>query len=98
MSAIRGNVSVMTAIDDKFRGEVAAAVRSLLGEQRKTVSELARVLHLSRPTVSERVNGGSAFTSDELEKVARYFGLSDVYVLFDIAESIAKRSAVAVAS
>lgn len=88
----------MTAIVDKFSEEVAAAVRSLLGEQRKTVSGLAEALHISRATASERVNGGSPFTADELEKVAAHFQLANVYALFEIAESISKRHALAVAS
>lgn len=81
----------MTVIVDTFREEVAAAVRSLLGEQRKTVTDLASVLYISRATASERVNGGSAFTADELEKAAAWFELPNVYALFDIAESIGNR-------
>lgn len=75
--------------------EVAAAVRSLLGEQRKTVSDLGSALHLSRTTASDRVNAGSSFTADELEAVATFFNLRDVYALMDIAEAISKRSALA---
>ena len=88
----------MTENTDKFTGEVAAAVRSLLGEQRRTVTDLATALHISRATASERVNGGSPFAADELEKVAGYFGLANVYVLFEIAESIAQRKTMAAAS
>lgn len=91
MPSFRVTVVDMTAIVDTFREEVAAAVRSLLGEQRKTVTDLATVLHLSRATASERVNGGSAFTADEMEAVAKFFKLADVYTLLDIAESISKR-------
>lgn len=89
----------MKAIAGKHREEVAAAVRSLLGEQRKTVSDLGIALHLSRTTASDRVNGNSSFTADELERVATFFGLVDVYALMDIAESISKRATIsAVAS
>lgn len=88
----------MTAIDGKHREEVAAAVRSLLGEKRKTVIGLATHLRLSRATASDRVNGGSSFTADELEAAASFFDLPDVYALMDIAEAISKRTAMAAAS
>jgi len=83
----------MKAIAGKHREDVAAAVRSLLGEQRKTVSDLGATLHISRATASDRVNGGSSFTADELERVAAFFGLLDVYALMDIAEAISRRTA-----
>lgn len=82
----------MAGITDTFREEVAAAVRSLLGEKRKTVGGLAKALRQSRDTTSERVNGRSAWTADELEVVAAFFDLADVYELMAIAESISKRS------
>lgn len=88
----------MAPIVSKHREEVAAAVRSLLGEQRKTVSDLGIALHLSRATASDRVNGNSSFTADELEGVAAFFGLVDVYALMDIAEAISKRASMAAAS
>lgn len=85
----------MAEITDTFTEEIAAASRSLLGEQRKTVGGLAGHLHISRATASDRVNAGSAFTSDELPKVAAFFGLPDVYALIEIAEQISRRNGMA---
>lgn len=69
---------------DTFSASIAAAVRAELGRQGRKLNELTAPLGLSWPTVSGRLNGHTPFTSDELDRVAEFLGMS-AYDLVDSA-------------
>lgn len=66
----------MTTNADTFTGEISSAVRAEMGRRKLPLYKLAEPLGLSRPTVSGRINGHTPFTSDELDAVARFLGMS----------------------
>lgn len=74
----------MTETADTFSASIASAVRAELGRQGKRLNELVAPLGLSWPTVSGRLNGHTPFTADELDKAARFLGLT-AYDLIDSA-------------
>lgn len=70
------------------RERIVAEIRALMGQgiagKRITQARLASVLGLSHAAVSDRFTGKVAFNTDELDAIARYFGVS-------IVDLIAKR-------
>jgi transcriptional regulator with XRE-family HTH domain len=74
----------MAANADTFSTSIAAAVRAEMGRQGKKFKELVAPLGLSYPTVSGRLNGHTPFTAAELDKVARFLGIT-AYDLIDSA-------------
>lgn len=62
-----------------------------MGRQGKKLNELVAPLGLSWPTVSGRLNGHTSFTADELDKIARFLGIT-TYDLIDSA-ALGKRFA-----
>lgn len=55
---------------------VAANVRAALGYHRATQAEVGELLGLSQVSVSERLNGHTPFTLDELGQLAPRLGLT----------------------
>lgn len=55
------------------RAVIAGNVRALMGRQRVTQTRLAADMHLSQPSISRRIGGEKAFSTDELVWLARYF-------------------------
>lgn len=76
MSVITDNHGGMPANTDTFSEEIVLAVRAEMGRKGKKIHELVTALGLSRPTVSSRLNGHTPFTAEELDKVARFLGIS----------------------
>ncbi len=59
--------------------ETETIARNLSGElarHRKSQSQLAKELGMSEKTISERLHGKGAFDTDQLEKIAKLFGMS----------------------
>lgn len=55
---------------------VAAEVRAEMARQRVNQREVAKILGVSQPQVSQRLRGEIAFDTEELEKLARAFQVS----------------------
>lgn len=81
----------MPANTDTFSTSIVSAVRAEMGRQGKKLNELVAPLGLSWPTISGRLNGHTPFTSEELEQVATFLGIT-VYDLIDSA-ALGKRFA-----
>lgn len=56
--------------------DVAAEVRALMGRYSVTQTMLGDVLGIAQSAVSERLKGKRAFSLDEIERLADYFGLA----------------------
>jgi transcriptional regulator with XRE-family HTH domain len=54
---------------------VAAEVRAEMARQSKTQADLGRVLGLVQPAISLRLRGKRPFKLNELDRLARYFGV-----------------------
>lgn len=63
----------------------AAAVRAELSRQGKPKTAIAEVIGVSRPTAYSRLKGDTPFTTEELDKIARFLN-TDVYGLIASAE------------
>lgn len=85
----------MSTVDDTYSSSIAGAVRGELGRQRKSVSALAVFLGVSRETASSRVNGGSVWNVDELERAAVFLGITvdDINELAELGRRIDARRA-----
>jgi len=59
-----------------FTEEVAAKVRAELAIQRKTVTELSDATGIPHRTLSRRLSGKAAWTTDELWAVSESLGVS----------------------
>ena len=55
---------------------VAAEIRALLGRYGRTQTDLATRLGMSQSQLSKRLRGAIPFDTDELVKVADYFGVT----------------------
>lgn len=64
---------------------IAAAVRAEMARAGKQAKDLVGVLGLTHPTVSGRLRGTYEFSTEELEKVARFLGIT----AYNIIESAA---------
>lgn len=84
MYANADNTEDMPANTDTFSSSIVSAVRAEMGRQGKKLNELMSPLSLSYPTISGRLNGHTPFTAEELEKVARFLGIT-AYDLIDSA-------------
>lgn len=62
---------------------VAAEVRALMGRHRVNQEQLARVLNVSQGQVSARLRGRTAFTLDDLRRLAEFFGTTPGALLGD---------------
>lgn len=62
---------------------VAAEVRALMGRHRVNQEQLSRVLNVSQGQVSARLRGRTAFTLDDLRRLADYFGTTPAALLGD---------------
>jgi transcriptional regulator with XRE-family HTH domain len=50
-------------------------VRALLGRNRESIKELADSTSIPLSTLNRRLLGKSAFTIDELDRIAKHFGV-----------------------
>lgn len=66
----------MSSNADTFTGEISSAVRAEMGRRKLPLYKLTEPLGLTWPTVSGRLNGHTPFTSDELDAVAKFLGMS----------------------
>ena len=66
----------MTANTDSFTAEIAGAVRAEMGRRKLALHNLKEPLGLSWPTISGRLNGYTPFTSDEIDKIASFLGMT----------------------
>ena len=55
--------------------DVAGKVRGIAAERRIQQSELAKVLHVSKMAMSRRFTGQTAFTPEELIRLATHLGV-----------------------
>lgn len=55
------------------RSRVAEEVRALCARRKLTQKALGEVLGYSQPTISDRYNGVTAYTLDDLDRIAAYF-------------------------
>ncbi|WP_173024336.1 helix-turn-helix domain-containing protein [Microbacterium oryzae] len=67
---------MMVVMSDVFEAHIVAAVRAEVARQGRKLGDLAAPLGLSYPTVSNRLNGYSSFTLDELRKIATFLGMT----------------------
>lgn len=64
------------------RTEVAAGeVRALLGRNRQSIQDLAVAVDIPLSTLNRRLLGKAAFTVDELDVIAKHFGVPLVSLL-----------------
>lgn len=61
-----------TPIDER----VAAEVRAAMARSRERQSDVATATGISQPSLSRRLAAKASFTVDELERLARHFGLT----------------------
>jgi transcriptional regulator with XRE-family HTH domain len=59
-----------------MREKVAENVRALMARRGLKQRHLVELLELSQPAVSQRLNAHQAFDVDELEKIAKAFGVT----------------------
>lgn len=52
-------------------------LKGLLAEKGITVKELSSYLSISRQAMSNKINGKTDFSLDDVVKIAKYMGLSD---------------------
>lgn len=81
----------MTEITDTdYQGSMADAVRGKLAEAGyNTITDLAKILDISRPPAANRYHGRIGYTAGELEKIAKAIGIS-VYSINDAARARAE--------
>lgn len=82
----------MSANTDTFTAGLAGAVRAEMGRRKLPLHKLKEPLGLSWPTISGRLNGHTPFTSDEIDSIATFLGMS-AYELISSADP--RRTAVA---
>jgi transcriptional regulator with XRE-family HTH domain len=61
---------------DETRSVVAAEIRALMGRHNVKQIDIAALLHISQPGVSQRLRGAAPFDIDEVATLAAYFGVS----------------------
>lgn len=60
-------IHALPAREDRLRTRVAAEVRAWRGRLQISQTAMAKTLSLSQASISDRLNGKSAFTLDEIE-------------------------------
>lgn len=75
----------MVAIENTSAKKMGAAVKAEAARRGLSVASLAAVLGLSKPSVYRRVNGDEPFDINELDVIARHFGI-DLLTLITSAE------------
>lgn len=60
---------------DQYAAAAAAEVRAEMGRQRKSITDLAEVLDVTRPTAESRFKGERPFDLIELARVAVWLGV-----------------------
>ena len=78
-------------IDEKegphtFTRRIAPIIKGLMREHGVTQTRLAAILDRSQAYVSERASGKEAWNTDELEVLARQFGLSNGFELLRVVD------------
>lgn len=64
-------------MDDRlFHEAVAGAVRAEIARANRQRSDLGEVLGISRPTIAGRISGAYPFTMSEVDKIARWLGIT----------------------
>lgn len=76
LSANTDNTGGMSANTDTFTAGLAGAVRAEMGRRKLPLHKLKEPLGLSWPTISGRLNGHTPFTSDEIDSIATFLGMS----------------------
>lgn len=78
--------SIVQAMD--FDEAVAGAVRAELARANRKPIDLIAVLGLSKPTIYGRMSGAYPFTTEELEQVASFIGITaqDIMLSASLAE------------
>lgn len=71
--------------DTSYQESIAAAVRAEFARRGINRSELGKVIGRSRPTAAGRWHGTSPYTSDELDQVSTFLGITP----YDLNESAA---------
>lgn len=66
---------------------VSQTIRAQIALTGKTHQSLAEALGFRREALYRRLTGQKPWDVDELDKVAKFFGLADAYKLLDLAES-----------
>lgn len=58
-------------------------LKSLIVNSGKTMEQVAKEMHMSRPTLSARINGKQDFSRLEMESFARCVGGSPTQIFFE---------------
>ena len=66
----------MSATTDNFTKAVAGAVRAELSRHQRPISDVAAAIGVSRNTLSKLLNGGGAFNTEQLARIATYLNIS----------------------
>lgn len=74
---------MITTVED-HRDLIAGNVRALLGWKGMSATELGRHLGMKQTTISNKVRGRTLFSVDELQAIARVFGLRDAGVFLRV--------------
>ena len=69
-------MSQALATEDRVDQRISAAVRGLIAQRRLTVAEVGRLVGMSRTTLYKRINNENAWEADEVDRLARFFGVS----------------------
>lgn len=77
-----------------FGADIAAAVRAEFGRQNKRAIRLVDVLSVSTPTAYDRWHGRTSYSTEDLDKVADFLGIS----AYDLVASAERTSHTGVAA
>lgn len=76
MGVMTQTLTAESSLTGSLSGRVATRVRMLMAAQRKTVKELATLLHLSDRAAQRRRSGDYPFSLRELEDVGKWLGVA----------------------
>lgn len=74
-------IHALPAREDRLRTRVAAEVRAWRGRLQISQTAMAKTLSLSQASISDRLNGKSAFTLDEIETLADAWGIDPLQLM-----------------